>query len=139
MTWLPSPAERPEGDIVIYDGECNFCRSQVERLARWDSRAGLSFLSLHDPEVWKRFTELTHERLMREMVVVDKQGRAHGGAAALRYLSLRLPRLRILAPLMHVPFSLPLWQVLYRQVAKRRYRLAGKRNCDSDACSLHFD
>lgn len=138
MVSLPSPTERPQADIVIYDGHCNFCRSQVERLARWDSPRRLSFLSLHDPEVADRFPELTHERLMREMVVVDQQGRSYGGAAAFRYLSLHLPRLWVLAPLMHIPFSLPLWQALYRQVAKRRYWLAGKRTCDSDACSLHF-
>jgi hypothetical protein len=45
----------------------------------------------------------------------------------------------MLAPLMHIPFSLPLWQWMYRQVAKRRYLLMGKtQTCDSDACAVHL-
>ena len=137
---LPTPAERPEADIVIYDGDCRFCTGQVENLARWDSRGRLAFLSLHDPEVAKRYPDLTYDRLMAEMVVVDQQGNRYGGAAAFRYLTTRLPRLYWLAPLMHIPFTLPLWQWGYRQVAKRRYKIAGKTGeaCEGEACKVHF-
>jgi len=137
---LPTPAERPKADIVIYDGDCRFCTGQVENLARWDSRGRLAFLSLHDPEVARRFPDLSYERLMEEMVVVDQRGNRHGGAAAFRYLTTRLPRLYWLAPLMHIPFTLPLWQWGYRQVAKRRYKIAGKTGeaCEGEACKVHF-
>ena len=43
--------------------------------------------------------------MMEEMVVVDQQGNRYGGAAAFRYLTTRLPRLYVLAPLMHIPFT----------------------------------
>ena len=137
---LPTPLERPEADIVIYDGDCRFCTGQVENLARWDSRGRLAFLNLHDPEVAKRFPDLTHDRLMEEMVVVDPKGNRYGGADAFRYLTTRLPRLYLLAPLMHIPFTQPLWRWGYRQVAKRRYRIAGKTGeaCDNDACKVHL-
>ena len=137
---LPTPAERPEADIVIYDGDCRFCTGQVENLASWDSRGRLAFLSLHDPEVAKRFPDLTYDRLMEEMVVVDRQGNRYGGAAAFRYLTTRLPRLYLLAPLMHIPFTLPLWSWGYKQVARRRYRIAGKtgEGCEDEACKVHF-
>jgi predicted DCC family thiol-disulfide oxidoreductase YuxK len=43
-----------------------------------------------------------------------------------------------LAPLLHIPFSMPLWRWLYRLVARNRYRIAGKRmECDDQACSVH--
>src|SRR5262245_23044635 len=100
---LPTPAERPEADIVIYDGHCRFCAGQVQNLARWDSRRRLAFMSLHDPEVAKRFPDLTYERLIAEMVVVDRTGKRHGGAEAFKYLTTRLPPLFVLAPLMHIP------------------------------------
>jgi predicted DCC family thiol-disulfide oxidoreductase YuxK len=137
---LPPPAERPEADIVIYDGECRFCTGQVENLARWDSRGRLAFLSLHDPEVAKRFPDLTYDQLMEEMVVVDQAGNRYGGAAAFRYLTTRLPRLYLLAPFMHIPFTMPLWKWGYRQIAKRRYRIAGKTGeaCEDEACKVHF-
>ncbi|HUE70050.1 MAG TPA: DUF393 domain-containing protein [Pirellulaceae bacterium] len=137
---LPSPAERPEADIVIYDGDCRFCTGQVENLARWDSRGRLAFLSLHDQDVAKRFPDLTYDQLMEEIYVVDSKGNRYRGADAFRYLTTRLPRLYLLAPLMHLPFTLPLWRWGYRQVAKRRYRIAGKtgEGCEDDACKVHL-
>src|SRR5689334_7244326 len=71
---LPSPAERPDADVVIYDGHCRICTAQIRKLAWWDCQGKLSYLSLHDPEVAKRYPDLTHERLMEEMVVVDRGG-----------------------------------------------------------------
>jgi predicted DCC family thiol-disulfide oxidoreductase YuxK len=137
---LPTPAENLDADIVIYDGHCRFCTAQVQNLARWDgSGRRLAFLSLHDPEVARRFPDLTYDQLIAEMYVVDRQGRRFGGAAAFRYLTTRLPRLYWLAPLMHIPFTMPLWRWGYRQIAKRRYWFMGKTAaaCDNSACKLH--
>ncbi len=136
---LPTPAERPDGDIVIYDGRCKFCTRQVQNLAKWDSNSRLAFLSLHDPEVAKRFPDLTYDRLIEEMFVVDRAGKRHAGAAAFKYLTTRLPPLFVLAPLMHIPFSMPLWRWGYRQVAQRRYALMGRTEaCDDGSCKVHF-
>ena len=76
---------------------------------------------------------------MAAMYVVDREGRRHGGAEALRYLTTKLPRLYWLAPLMHIPFTMPLWRWGYRQVAKRRY-LMGKTAdaCQDGTCKVHF-
>jgi predicted DCC family thiol-disulfide oxidoreductase YuxK len=134
---LPTPAERPGADVVIYDGDCRICTAQVRKLAWWDCQGKLSYLSLHDPEVGQRYPDLTHEMLMREMYVVDRHGRRHAGAGAIRYLSRRLRRLWWLAPMLHIPFSLPLWQWLYQQVARRRYRFGKVDSCDNGACQLH--
>ncbi len=140
---LPDPDTLPEADVVIYDGKCRFCRGGVERIARWDGKHRLAYISLHDPRVAERYPDLTHEQLMAQMYVIDRQGRRHGGAAAARHLSRRLPALWWLAPLLHIPFTMPLWQWMYKQVAKRRYLIAGKEGddaCDEDGtCKLHFD
>lgn len=135
---LPALAERPNADVVIYDGQCNFCRGQVARLNRWDRTGRLAFVSLHDPIVTQRYPDLSYEQMMEQMYLIDQNDRRHAGAAAFRYLSRKMPRLWLLAPLMHLPFSLPLWQWCYKQVAKRRYKLAGKQDCDGDACAVHF-
>jgi predicted DCC family thiol-disulfide oxidoreductase YuxK len=134
---LPSPAERPDADVVIYDGNCRMCTAQVRKLAWWDCQGKLSYLSLHDPEAARRYPDLTHEMLMEQMYVVDRHGNRYGGAAAFRYLSRRLRRLWWLAPLLNIPGSLPLWQWMYRQVAKRRYRFGKMNECDDEACRIH--
>jgi predicted DCC family thiol-disulfide oxidoreductase YuxK len=138
---LPSPDENPDADVVIYDGHCKFCTGQVQNLARWDgSGRRLAFLSLHDPLVASCYPDLTYDQLLQEMYVIDRRGTRHAGADAFRYLTTRLPKLYVLAPLMHIPFSMPLWRWGYQQVAKRRYLLMGKTAdaCENDACHIHL-
>ena len=137
---LPSPADLPEAMIVIYDGKCKFCTKQVKRLQRWDGKNRLSFVSLHDPFVTTCFPELTHEKLLEQMFVIDQSGTSFGGAAAFQVLTRKLPRLWILAPLLHIPFTLPIWQWMYMQVARRRYQLDKEQGeiCEGDSCDIHF-
>ncbi|MDA7906424.1 DUF393 domain-containing protein [Mariniblastus sp.] len=143
---LPSPRSFPEADLVIYDGSCNFCSSQVMNLARLDGQHRLAFISLHDPFVTEQFTDLTHQQLMEQMFLIPNRDGAYsdrrlGGAVAIKYLTLRLPKLWILAPLFHLPLTGGIQQWAYRQIAKRRYKIAGKKEdpCDDQgSCDLHF-
>lgn len=112
---------------------------QVQRL-NWFSGGRLTFVSLHDPRVADRFPDLSLEQLMKQMYVISPGGDQYAGAAAVRYLSRRLPRLWLAAPFLHIPFSLPLWQAAYDWVARNRYRIAGRNSaCDSGTCQTHFD
>jgi len=140
---LPDPDSLPDSDVVIYDGECNFCIGQVNNLRRLDCCGGrLSYLSLHDERVGERYPDLTKDQLMEQMYVVDGEGNRHGGADAVRYLSRRLPPLWPAMPILHLPGTANLWRWLYHQVAKRRYKLAGKQSggpsCEGDSCAVHL-
>ncbi len=135
---LPSPASRPQADVVIYDGACRMCTAQVSRLARWDTGQRLAYLSQHDPEVARRYPDLTAERLNTEMVVVDRRGRRHGGADAVGYLTRRLPWLYWLAPAVNFPGAMPVWRQLYRVVASTRYLFGRVPTCTDDACQVHL-
>ena len=74
---------------------------------------------------------------MKEMYVVDQKGRRHAGAAGFRYLSRHLPLLYPLAPLMHIPFSMPLWRAMYGLVARNRYLFGKTEECNDGSCKLH--
>lgn len=125
----------PERDTVLYDGACRFCRGQIATLRSFDPGRRLVFRSLHEPDVADDFPEIPREDLLRQMYVVDRSGRARGGAEAVRYLARRLPLLWPLAALLHLPGTMPLWNRLYAFVARNRYRIAGR--CDEGTCSLH--
>jgi predicted DCC family thiol-disulfide oxidoreductase YuxK len=124
----------PARDTVLYDGQCRFCRSQIALLRRLDLGGSLHFMSLHDPVVPEFFPELSRDDLLAQMYVIDTAGRARGGAEAVRYLSRKLPLLWPLAVLLHIPGTLPLWQALYRFVARNRMRIAG--SCTEGTCRL---
>lgn len=134
----PDPdSEAGQGrEVLIYDGQCNFCKGSVKYLRALDWTGRLAYISLHDERVGQRWPELTYDQLMDQIWLVSKSGRPHGGADALRYLSLRMPSLWCLAPLLNLPLSMPLWRWFYRLIARNRYRIAG-RNCDGGTCSLH--
>lgn len=134
---LPDPDQHPDRDVVIWDGKCNFCRSQVARLRAFDCRDQLSYVSLHDSRVPQRYPDLSQQQLMEQLWLVTNDGQRLGGADAGRYLSRKLALLWWLAPLLHFPFSMPLWRYLYAKIAQRRYRIAGE-TCDPDGtCHLH--
>ncbi len=137
---LPDPSQIPDADVVVYDGKCKFCLRQVARLHAWDGKQRLSFLSLHDERVHSLCPDVTHEELMQQMYVVTRQGKVLGGAAAFRYLARRLPKLWLFLPFLYIPFSLPLWQWIYAQVASRRYKMGRfEDDCEDGTCSIHFD
>jgi predicted DCC family thiol-disulfide oxidoreductase YuxK len=134
---LPTPDERPDSDTVIYDGHCKMCTTQVHRLPWWDCQGKLSYLSLHDPEVARRWPDLSFDRMMTEMVIVDRDGNRHWGPEAFRFLSLRLRRMWWSAPILNFPGSMLVWRPLYRWVARNRYRFGGEAMCDDGTCALH--
>lgn len=138
-TDLPDPDTLSASDVVIYDGQCNFCKSQVRLLHRLDfGGTRLSFLSLHDQRVAQRYPDLTFDEMMQQMYIVQESGEKHGGSDAVKFLSRRLPILWPVMPILHIPGTAGLWRWAYKQVAKRRYQLAGKSDCDSDGCSIHL-
>jgi len=133
---LPTPDERPDADLVVYDGDCSFCIRQVQRLARWDSRGSLAFVARGGPDAQRFVPDLVGDDVASQMYVVDRQGTRRGGARAVRYLARVLPRLWWIAWLLHLPGTLPLWDWLYRQVAKRRYRWRKSAACDDGTCGV---
>jgi predicted DCC family thiol-disulfide oxidoreductase YuxK len=133
---LPRPEDRPGADVVVYDGDCRFCIRQVQRLARWDTGGRLSFLARQDPRAAVYIPDLDGDEAVSEMRVVDPRGIRYGGASAVRYLTRRLPRLWWAVPLLHIPGSMPLWNWLYRQVAKRRHRWGKSEDCQSGKCKI---
>ena len=161
---LPHPENFPDRNILIYDGDCKFCLSQVTKLAQWDTDGVLAFVPLQHPLVAERFPDLTHDMLMKEMFLVTTDGNKHGGnkhggnkhdgnkhggnkhggnkhggVNALRELSKRLPRLKWLAFWFRIPLAIFVTRMVYRTIAKFRYRLWGKVNrCDHGTCELHF-
>jgi predicted DCC family thiol-disulfide oxidoreductase YuxK len=128
---------RAKKSTVVFDGDCGFCSAGVAMLARVDGGRNFKFLSLHDPQVKALLPDREHADLMREMHIVDLDGRWYAGAEAVRMISRRTPFLWWAALYLHIPGTLPLWNKLYDAIARRRYRISQRFGCDGDACSVH--
>ena len=110
------------GWVFYYDGDCGFCAG----VRRWLSKADF----FHSVEwiPWQSLAEppagLTWEDLDRYAYMDSGRGRLRKGFYAMRHLTLRLPALLPLAPLMWLPGMDLAGEAAYGWVARNRYRFS---------------
>ena len=105
-----------------YDGNCSFCTRVVGGLSGTDWRGGgawVPFQSLAAPPEGLAWSDL------EQAAYLDAgDGKLHQGFFAFRKLSLRLPLLLALAPLLWFPGMALLGAPVYRWIAHNRYRIS---------------
>jgi predicted DCC family thiol-disulfide oxidoreductase YuxK len=124
-----------EQGLVLYDGDCPFCRHCVKWLRRFDWLHRLQFVDFRteEPPVAKQLS-ITPERLREEMhVIPPDRKRAYHGFGAFRWTAWRLPPLWPLAPLLYLPLIPWLGQKVYLWIARNRFRLVP---CRDGVCSI---
>ena len=130
--------EIPSRAVVLYDGHCRFCKAQMKNLVALARPGAIEPLSFQDEGVLERFVGLSHAMCMEAMYLVTPEGRAYRGMeAAVRALATR-PILWLFLWLYYVPGIRHALDALYAWIAKNRYKLRGREQCDDGACSVHF-
>jgi predicted DCC family thiol-disulfide oxidoreductase YuxK len=116
--------------VLLYDGDCGFCRRWVRRLQRWDRRRVIDYVAAADRGAVAGLPPLSDAALEGAMHLVTRDGRVYAGARALPSLLPLLPGGRPLALLMRVPGVQPLADRVYAWVAARRHRFGcGPATC----------
>ena len=109
------PLERP---ILLFDGECAFCRGWVER---WRDAAGdrLDFEAAQTAA--RRFPEIPPADFRRAVKLIGTDGKVFSGAGALvRVRCLATQRFWLLTAYERVPGLAAAAEVIYRLVARHR-------------------
>ena len=133
----------PSQAVVLYDGHCRFCKAQMKNLLALARPGAIEPKDFQAEGVLDTYRGLTHDACMEEMKLILPDGRVFGGmAAAVRAVATR-PVLGLVAWLYYVPGIRQIMDAIYRQVAKRRYAIAGREvaagGCDPDGtCAVHF-
>lgn len=117
--------------IIIFDGQCAFCDRSVKWIIRHDRRARFRFAARQSAAGQALLAKYGFPpEGVESMILVEGSEVSTHSTAVLRIASkLPLPW-RAAAALLLLPR--PIRDALYRQVAKRRYRIAG----EMPACSL---
>ena len=114
-----------------YDGDCAFCAASVRALAAVDlfrRVAWTDFQALPQPPGGLSWKDLDRAAWLQTLPAgPDAPPRLYRGFYAFRMLSLRLPPLLPLAPLLWLPGVPRLGEAAYRWVAANRYRIS--RGC----------
>lgn len=127
--------------IVVYDGECNLCLATVDKLRGMPIRAELVFVPLQqlllgELAPWPGIDDVPLQGLSAQLHVTDEQGNRYSGADGVLKLMSLAPRLAPLAAIGRLPGMYRIVRVLYRLVARYRYRLFGRTSCSNGVCSL---
>ena len=118
--------------VFYYDGECGFCTASVRFLARLDFFCKLTWMPFQDlpgPPAGLSWEDLDRAAYLetRNSYYWGVERRLYRGFYAFRMLSLRLPPLMPLTPLLWLPGVNRLGEVAYSWVARNRYRIS--RRC----------
>ncbi|MGH9677418.1 MAG: thiol-disulfide oxidoreductase DCC family protein, partial [Candidatus Acidiferrum sp.] len=121
--------------MLLYDGECAFCRKSVALLRSLDWLNVLRYENGRDPANWPQIVPpLNHDRLLEEMHLLPAAGgRIYHGFGAFRWMAWRLPLLWPIAPFLHIPGVPFIGQRLYLWVARNRFALVP---CHGGICTL---
>ncbi len=107
-----------ERAVILFDGDCGFCRRSVDRILRWDRHGRLRPVALQDPEADELLGGMDEERRMASWHVVREDDTVYSAGAAFP------PLLRLLPgglPLAALAAAFPgLTDRAYRYVAHRR-------------------
>lgn len=109
--------ERP---VMIYDGDCGFCRRWI---ARWQRRTGdrVEYVMSQTVSVGVRFPAIPRDLFDRTVVLVGDEGRFFTGAeAVVRSLACVPGRGGLLWLYQHLPGSAWLMEAAYRFVVRHR-------------------
>jgi predicted DCC family thiol-disulfide oxidoreductase YuxK len=121
--------------IVLYDGDCPFCRRSVRILRSLDWLGRLAFQSARDTDrLPEASVPLDPRKLVEEMHVLPAaRDRAYVGFSAFRWMAWRLPATLLFAPFLYIPGVLWLGNRVYRWVARNRFNLVP---CDDGGCKI---
>src|SRR5262245_54973211 len=74
-------ASKPHKPVMIFDGDCNFCRRWIRR---WQYASGdsVDYVPFQDPMVSERFPEIRREQCERAVQFVNTDGQVFSGAEA---------------------------------------------------------
>ncbi|HYG23274.1 MAG TPA: DUF393 domain-containing protein [Verrucomicrobiae bacterium] len=122
------------GSWLFYDGDCGLCVRWARRIEPALTRRGYVVLPLQSAEVRQRLN-LAEPELLREMRVITRDGRIHGGADAIIHLARAFPFGRCFAAIGRIPLINDLLRAGYCRVAQNRRCSGGRcrvpnRRCD---------
>lgn len=111
-------ANPPEKPLMIWDGECHFCRLWIER---WRDLTAGEVDYERSQKIDNRFPEIAPEQYQRSVVFIDSDGNVSTGAEAVyRSLSCRSSRKWLAWSYDHLPGFAPVSEFGYRIVSGNR-------------------
>jgi predicted DCC family thiol-disulfide oxidoreductase YuxK len=121
--------------VVLFDGDCAFCRKVISILQKLDWFKALRYQNCREPEgIPPNEAGLNEEKMIEEMHLLrPDRKKAYGGYRAVRWIAGRVPVMWPLYPLMFIPGVPFVGNIAYRWVARNRFKLVP---CHDGVCTV---
>jgi predicted DCC family thiol-disulfide oxidoreductase YuxK len=132
---FPEHPKASESVLLVYDGNCGFCRRGIAAVPRRDRSAQFIYLPRQTPGIEERYPQLGIGDFEKGMRLIEPDGTMHIGADAIYQIASRLPYFRRFSWLYHLPVARCLTRRLYAWIAANRMKLS--QYCKNDStCEL---
>ena len=121
--------------VIVYDGECRFCRWSVRRIRWLDRRGQFEYLPRQARGAAERFPQLCGSDFNTGLRLIADGGEVCVGADAVYEIYRRMPPFHLLAWLYRTPLLHGFFRMCYALIARYR-RLSGRVACATDACAV---
>jgi len=121
--------ESKQKPTIIYDGQCQFCLGQIDKIRRLDSTESYYYLSRQSPNLLDQFPLLASEDFNTGLRLVNIDGHVSVGADAVYEIYKTLMPYKYIAWIYTLPIIKQFCKGVYYLIAKIRNRL--KKKCDS--------
>ena len=125
-------AHPPAKPLLVYDGDCRFCRKWITMLQSWDSAGRLRFVPFQDAAEVARLPFVPRAALEKAMHLVSPDDAVFAGAAAMPPILRLLPGGLLVRWVFAVPGVPWMASKVYGVVARNRHRLG----CGSSTCEF---
>lgn len=123
--------QRPQSErVLIYDAQCRLCVAAKEGVERSGKDLDVKWVPYQSDEASARLGAQYRAGRPDVAFLVERDGTIKRGLDAFLPLLPGLRGGRILQALMRIAFLRPLAYLLYRAIARYRYRLFGSVDCD---------
>ncbi len=130
-------AQRRRHGILIFDGHCGFCQASVRQVQTVDLWGYVRLVDYHTHADLRQLHPSLDLATCHGQLHLVEPGRLSGGFAVFQRLSVRLPLLWPIAPVLHLPGMAWVGGAIYRWVAVHRYLFSTGTICADNHCALH--
>lgn len=118
MSTRPHVSNPPPKPVMIWDGDCHFCRRWIERW-REITRGAIDYAT--SQESAERFPEIPREQFERSVILIESDGTVYSGAEAVfRSLRCRSSKKWLAWSYEHVPGFAPVSETFYKIISRNR-------------------
>jgi len=133
VAWID--ARRAAASTLLYDGRCGLCLDGMRLLRGLDLFSQIRLVDFHTlPDPAQLHPVLSADRCRSRMQLIESDGTLTEGFSSLRRLSLKLPTLWGLAPILRLPGMGRLGPLIYDWIAQRRLLWHRGAACRTNQC-----